>query len=458
MSKILKDWELQMYSAMRVAMNESKFDVLNLYLKMEKASKEFLENKQMKEGDSFAIPMEDGAYFEMKFHRKYSTLDLINPNKTIIHAITEENSYKNEYRYLQGYSQALKNNNMGIGPHFPENLKTFLKNVKPGEVLVFDNGKSFVCEKNDGNVKLVQTSNNTTIPNISAFMDSKNYIINTGSDISIQNFYANVRDNYNDDIRCRVTTSNKAQELINRCYAGLDSKTKKVKIGPNEFRVKKSMISKEMKWFDKEGNQIPEEKVKVLLGWLDTAPTLMDFERDEKDPRNEFDDNMVRAEVDKLFEQGEFDSAQQLLSNYCLLNNEELAINIKSYIQNNGTYEATSFIFRNENDECKIFKVTYENNDFTKDPASIQSVDIDEFIKFCEAKYDEKFIRIENDIKAEILKKYPKYHGQFFEKAVHEIAEKEMSHDIFIEQEITKVRKDISHLTKSYIDKEDLER
>jgi len=36
---MLKTWEYSMYAALRVAMRQNKYDSLNLYLKLEKASK-----------------------------------------------------------------------------------------------------------------------------------------------------------------------------------------------------------------------------------------------------------------------------------------------------------------------------------------------------------------------------------------------------------------------------------
>lgn len=456
MKNSLKNWEINMYSALRIAMNQSKYDILNLYLKLEKASKKFFEINEMTEGDTFTIPLEDGSFLEHKFYKDCTTVDLINPDKTIKSAITREDSYKKEYSFLDGYTQALKNSEMGIGPHYPEELKEFLKNIKVGEVLVFDNGKSFVCSLNDGEqLNLIQTSNNTKVPHISEINKSKSYSVILSNKLSLQHFYSAVRDNYNDDLRCRITTTNKAQELINRCYAGLDKKTKKIKIGPNEFKVKKSINSNKMKWYDNNGNKIEEEKVKLLLGWLDIVPVITEFKREETDPQNEFNDNIIREEINKLFAGKYFMDAADMLSKYCVANNQELSINLSSYIDNNGNYEATTFVFRSDNNNCRIFKLSYADNDFTKDPNQIEEVDEADFYEFCEQKFDERFIMIENDIKKEILKNYPQYKGKLFEKIIHDLAEKEAKRQKIFNINIEKSREDISNLTKSMLEKEE---
>lgn len=442
----MQTWEYSMTSAMRVAMKQNKFNILNLYIKLEKASKKYLESGEMKNGDVFFIPLEDGAFLEQKFYDKYSTLSLINPDKTAIMVISEQDSITQEYRYLLGYSQALKNSGLGIGARYPEKLPQILKEIKIGQVLVFDNGRSFVCEKNEnGFLQLVRTSDTTNIPHISAFKDSERISVLLYDNISLQHFYAQVRDDYNDDVRFRITTTYKAQEILNQCLAGLDKNTKLLKIGPNEIRVKRNFLSKELSFYNKNGTKVPEESIKLMLGWLDAAPVITEFKRKNHTAETEFNDNMIRSDFDTLFSLEGYEEAYTLIAGYCKQNEKDLSINFNSYIDG----EAVSFIFKYENDVCHIYKANFANNNYNSEPTSIKEVSDKEFIAFCEVKYNETFIRVHNDIKNEILQTYPQYHGEFLDKVINNLTEKKIKEEKLFSPEITPIREDLSTLIES---------
>ena len=443
----MKSWEFSMTSAMRTAMRQNRFDTLNLYLKLEKASKKYLENGEMKEGDSFKIPLENGAFLEQFFYKDYSTLNLIRPTKEITTVISKESSIKQEYEYLLGYTDALEDSGMGIGARFPEFFRTALKEVKPGQVLVFDNGRSYVCTENDQfQLKLVRTSETIKIPHISEFQNSESHDVSLTSDISIQNFYTKLRDDYNDDVRFRMTTTYNAQEMLNKLTAGLDKQARVLQIGPNRITVKKKFLSKGLSFYNEKNEKISEESVKIALAWLKAAPVVTEFVRKDKpSPHQEFDDNMLRANLDKLFANKEFDLAGHLIGNYCEQNKQDLSINFSSYVNGN----ATSFSFRCEEDGVKLYRITYEDNDFTSEPTKIERVSFKEFKDFCTKKYDDTFIRIENDIKNELLKKYPQYHGKFLDKVISDLAEKKIEQEKLISPEITITRCDISNLIES---------
>ena len=240
----MKNWEFSFVSAMRVAMRQDKYDVLNLYLKLEKASKKHLTSGEMKEGDSFIVPLENGSMLKQYFYYEYSILTLTRPNKKETTVISKEASVKKEYEYLLGYTHALEDSLLGIGPRYNAKFVHTLREVKPGQVLVFDNGRSYVCQYNKDDVlRLVITSDTITIPYLAEFKNSESFSINLTDEIGIQKFYAQVRDMYNDDVRCRVTTTYQAQELLNKYIAGLDKQTKLLQLGPNQIRMKKSFLT-----------------------------------------------------------------------------------------------------------------------------------------------------------------------------------------------------------------------
>lgn len=451
----MKNWEFSMTSAMRIAMQQDKYDALNLYLKLEKASKKYLASGDMKEGDSFVVPLEDGAFLRQEFYNKYSTLTLINPNKKEIVAISEEDSYKNEYRYLLGYSQALENSQLGIGPRHNTEFAKALREVKAGQVLVFDNGRSYVCQYNKEDVlRLVRTSNTTKIPYLSEFKNSEAFSINLTDNIGIQKFYAEIRDPYNDDVRCRITTTYKAQELLNKYTAGLDKQTKVLQIGPNKIRMKKSWTSKQISYYDEQGNKVPEEQVKILLGWLNAAPVVTEFQRSQSTPKQEFDDNMARADIDMLFAGKQYAIAANVIDTCCQESKQDLAVNFTSYVENKNGFEAVSFVFKYKDGDTRLYKITYKDNDFSKEPESIQPVGYEEFENFCQKKYNDSLVYIKNQIKDEILPKFPQYHGAFLDRVIENIAKRRLKEEHTITPQIAIAREDVSNLLESYDDAE----
>lgn len=443
----MKTWEYSMTSAMRVAMNQNKYDTLNLYLKLEKASKKYLESGEMKEGDVFFTPLENGAFLEQHFFKNYSVLDVIRPDKQVIHVISKDDSCNHEYRQLLGYSQALEDSGLGIGPKYPEKLVAILKDLKVGQVLVCENGRSYVCEQNtNGWLQLVRTSDTTAIPHFSAFQNNERISVLLSDNISIQHFYAQIRDNHNDDVRFRVTTTHRAQELLNQCFAGLNDKTKLLKIGPNEIRVKKSLFSKELTFYGNDGSKISENSVKMMLGWLDVAPVITEFERKAHTPETEFNDNMMRSDFDTLFSLEGYDEAHTLIAGYCLQNKGAVSINFKSYV--NG--EAISFIFKYHNGNCQIYKATYEDNNFLNDPTKLEPSTTEEFVSFCKIKYKENFIRVRNEVQNNILKDYPQYHGEFLDKVIDTMTKNKIKGEKLFGPKVSPLREDLSSLIESF--------
>lgn len=449
----LKPWEFHLTSAMRTAMYANKFDIVNLYIKLEQTAKEYLESGEMKEGDSFKIPLENGAMLTQSFYKGYSTLTLKRPNNKIREVISKDDLYKKEYTFLIGYSEALEDSELGIGARFTEKIKNALSEIKVGQVITFENGRSYVCRCTNGkDIGLTQVSNLTKIPDMSEFEETKEDMVHIQSDLSLQHFYAQVRDDYNDDVRGRFSMSYKTQEIYNQIYAGIGNKLKLVQLGPNVFRVKKALLSRELRWYDNNGKLIPNEKIKSIIGWLNTAPVIMDFKRDEQTYKQEFDDNLLKGEVNQLLSNKEYENAGKMIMAYCEKEKETLSINISSYIDKNDDYQAVSFVFSYNNGKCNISKLTYDDNNYLSDPSYIEESSLEEFIEFCHLKYDENFLYIENDIKSQLLEQYPQYKNDFAKDLMNKFAIEKAKEQVSLDVDIARTPPDIGDLTKSYKD------
>jgi len=351
----------------------------------------------MKEGDSFTVPLENGAFLKQIFYKDYSVLRLKRPNMEESEVISKKDSYKKEYSYLLGYTNALEDSQLGIGPRFPNDFLRTLRNIKAGQVLIFENGKSYVCEYNKDNVlRLVKTSDDVYVPHISEFQKSEAFSVNLTDNIGIQHLYAQMRNMYTDDVEFRTTTTYKAQELLNKCLAGLDKQTKVLQIGPNKIRVKKSVFGKNLVYYDENGTKISEDSVKVLLGWLNAAPVITEFDRKQYTEKSFFDDTMFKSDLSLFLSAEEFHIASGAIETYMKENgNEDLSIKFHSYDKN---ATAVSFIFKHVDNKIKIYKAIYQDNDYSKDVKTIKEASFSEFETFCKQKYNEHQSFVKTDI------------------------------------------------------------
>lgn len=210
--------------------------------------------------------------------------------------------------------------------------------------------------------------------------------------------------------------------------------------------MKKPFLSKGLSFYDENHQRISEESVKILLGWLDVATVVTEFARSNPaTPKQEFDDNMVRADIDALFDAKHFNIAGFIIGEYCQENGQDLSINFSSYVDG----QAISFVFKYEKNDVQLYKISYESNDFSSEPTKIEKSSFKEFESFCEKKYNETFVRIKNDVRNEILKDYPQYHGENLEKVLDRLTAKKIAAEHLMTPEISNIREDIGSLLDS---------
>ena len=269
----LKPWEYQMNSVMRECMKKNKFDAVTLFAELEKVSQKFFSREEMQDGDCFIIPTENGAYLKQFFYKNYSTMLLIRPNKQERYIISEEDYHNKQYDYLVAYMMMTEDAGLGIGPEYPAEFIEILENIKQGQVITFNNGCSFFCRLTNGkDVGLTQVSRKTKMPDLSAFDERKEDMIHTHYKLSVQLFYAQVKDEDDDSVKFRVTTMDEIEELYIEMCQGITRKKQSIQLGSNKVNAKRKIFTNKVKWFDDNGILISEDKIKAILGWMATAP------------------------------------------------------------------------------------------------------------------------------------------------------------------------------------------
>ena len=417
--KDVKQWQYSMHSAVRTAIKESESDVVNLYLKLEKASKSYLESGEMKEGDSFRVPLEDGTELNISFFKKYSTVVAKNMRGQEIDAVTEADSYKKEYRFLDALTFTLQNINLGIGPRYSSDFEKAVMQAKSGDVYHFDNNKVYVCvQKSEEQVSFVRISNGDKTPKIEDIDKYEHEVIIKDSPLSFQSFYKKVRDEYTDDTKFRVASITSARELLNSLLINRQD-TKTLQIGPNKFFVKPSKEGKGLSYYSSNGDLISEERMLFLVGWLQASPNTVQIVRTKNHSEQKaFEDVECKRIFERMMAENDFTGALEFVSGYLAENDNSLQIDMSSYVAGEDSFEPVSYIFKSVNGELSIKKLSYIDNDFSKEVSKVESVSVTDVINYCKEKYDDRFELIKTGIINSILKDYPYWHGDFLEKYI----------------------------------------
>lgn len=444
-----KNWQASMWSAVRTAERESHYDLLNLYLKLEKKSKSLLANGEMSEGDLFCVPLETGQTMKIRFYKDYSTVDMQQPNGLVDNAISKQDSYRKEYRYLLATSRALEASHYGIGAKASKEFHQVMSEAKVGDVFVFDRGQSYVCagifDKYKDFRKTCGVSNK---PNVKCIAEADHFSVDVTNELSIQEAFREVKDPYTNDIKMKITSLTDARGILNSLLADIET-TKEIDLGPNKIVAQKNREGKGLVYFDSTGKQIPEEKVLLTLAWLEARPNEITVNRIGPEfPVDEFDTIISKRTIDSLMAKHAYREAVDYIQGLCLKNGS-MELDMNSYVKNGESYEAVSYVFKKtENNDVKISKVTYVDNDFDKNIKSIKPISVNEIVTYCQQKYDENFVYIKNQILEECFEKFPDWQSDMYKELVEKLAKEKTDKVSIFDTKINHVKDDISALAR----------
>lgn len=450
----MKNWEYDMHTVVRKAVRDKRDDVVNLYLQLEKASKPLLESGEMKEGNSFRVPLEDGTMMDISFYKDYSIVDVTNLDGKTERAVSKEDSYKNEYRFLEGSSFMLNNVGLGIGPHYPKEFEKSVQNTKVGDILHFDNNKVYVCmSKTEDQTAFVRVSNGDKTPNVKDIQKYDYETVIKGSPLSLQNFYRKVRDEYTDDVKFKVSSITSARELLNSLIANR-SDSKELVVGPNKFFVKPAKEGKGLSYYDNSGNLVSEERMLFLLGWLQASPNTVNVNRFSNfSSENEFKDMECKRNFEHMMSENHFEEAFSFLSGYLSVNEGSVQIDMSSYVQEGLDFEAVSYILENKSGELSIKKLSYVDNDFTKEVSKVEDVSLADVMMYCNDKYNKEYNLVKSSVISQIYKDYPNWNGKYL-AAYIEKSTLDIMGTIF-NTNINAVNKDSAAFMNAHFDKEE---
>lgn len=444
-----KNWQASMWSAVRTAERESHYDLLNLYLKLEKKSKSLLASGEMNEGDLFCVPLETGQMMKIRFYKDYSTVDMQQPNGLVDNAISRQDSYRKEYRYLLATSRALEASHYGIGAKASKEFYQVMSEAKVGDVFVFDRGQSYVCAGIFDKYKdFRKTCGISNKPNINCIAEADHFSVDVTNALSIQEAFREVKDPYTNDIKMKITSLTDARGVLNSLLADIET-TKEINLGPNKIVAQKNREGKGLVYFDSTGKQIPEEKVLLTLAWLEARPNEITVDRIGPEfPVDEFETILSKRTIDEFMAKHAYREAVDYIQGLCLKNGS-MELDMNSYVKNGESYEAVSYVFKKtEDNNVKISKVTYVDNDFDKNIKSIEPTSINEIVTYCQQKYDENFVYIKNQILEECFEKFPDWQSDMYKELVEKLAKEKTDKMNIFDTKIDHVKEDVSVLAR----------
>lgn len=185
-----------------------------------------------------------------------------------------------------------------------------------------------------------------------------------------------------------------------------------VNVGPLELTVMKDKEG-QIAWYDSTGEKLDRNLVGTIFGWAtNTIP--------EMDTKEWFCENMKDGFDIQIGGQGynysEFlSSIKELASTpensrnqafytiakrafeYANANNGTMTLAIDDLEQDeNHNFIPTTYVFKSNGDHNHIYKLTYEGNNLAGWIKSVDETSIEDFVKFCERKFDQSYQHLIN--------------------------------------------------------------
>ena len=154
---------------------------------------------------------------------------------------------------------------------------------------------------------------------------------------------------------------------------------------------------------------------------------------------------------------GDFEGAVGILRDLCTANNGALQIDMSSYEKVDGSYHAVTYEMSASHGEVSITKVSYEGDDFDRDPSSVERFSIDSMVSYIKERYDERFSILQNSFVAKTLAENDKWSDERVRALAGNIVARMIEKEGFLNTTVGPPSKPIAGLTAAYNDHNDKE-
>lgn len=343
-----------------------------------------------------------GKVFEFHFPYKKNCFLIVESTKegAFIHVKMDDKLYSygkrennNASFYENGnrFEQFLHNNKLYILPPVDKNFISKLNDSKEGEIIDLNSRISLVCTRNNKEqlifIKRFEGSLDTLT--VDDFRKEERYVVNKNDASSYQALFAKAYNSRTSAAEIRTRFNSEyydGYDSVNSIEANLPDNSIAIKnIGPIKLKISKQ--GNVCRWFDTNGTPLDKKNVAFMFSWAKYSGISIDIIKDcygDYEPaiptdvdckyismvKRDLLDNNIIGVLKNAKEYTEF--AQTTSLTFTGLEEKE-----------NG-YDACSFVFKNMNNQIKILKLTYINNDCSlNNIKDVTPVSEDEFANFC---------------------------------------------------------------------------
>lgn len=411
-------WQSALISRFHSLEKGDRHDIHGFYIAMDKTAQKLFSSDGypikvtrddvLSAGQHMDFPLDNGGTVRLTFYPRGTEFAIIEPEsqrKVVIvpknARYTSTNTVRREYNEIRKlealynkHSSPLTTVQVGIGPKAPEGFDRYIANAQNGDIIQFSKNNIYVCERSDKNYSIV-----TFIPvfqgkaenfTLADFEQNKKQAVtfDLGNFFStanqIQEFYIKNKKQDIESIDAVVLPYNAFTKGFDSLLAGTRDSAKSFRLGPISLVVKRDDSG--VRWYqsnNKTLTQVPESQVRLLYGFLSTQPDKVSCIRDKVSLQDKVSDDLFKQRIDKNIAYRDYDRAFRDMLDYVTMSGKTLQLHYSGYVKDAEGFTATSFVFKMVNDECRVYKVTHEDNDISKAVLSLTPSSKDEFIAFC---------------------------------------------------------------------------
>ena len=386
-----------MYVYKKAAMEYSS-DVTALYIKLEHIADKYLKSGEISPGYSFSVPLGNRMIITFSFYEKSTRALVFQHEAEKLEVLFREDEFgpaavEKEHITLDAISKLLKAMGTAIGAPVSKEFVMMLKTVKPGEILSFEEGSAYVCEKNDGlnlALKPVYRGNVSSL-NISDFSDMPSVNIDLFDWTSCGRFYTENKKYLTESTELGETKLSQAIEQVKNIESHMKKGANIIQIGPINLCAEKKLFGK-VTWRDGDGKIIPRESVEYLTGYLNSQPKEIKLIRKDCETSNTLlsDENFL-LKIEHYSKDGNFEKVCHEIVNKVISEKNAVSVEVKGY-QKDGefSYKAKSFQFVEGNGVCKIFECYHKDNNICAEIDGQKEVTSEYFVSIYRQFYDDQ--------------------------------------------------------------------
>lgn len=404
----MKYWKKKVFTITRHFFDYKKKYMLGSWLmEVDKAVGADSDTLDILDGYTFIAPVENGGILKLTIDNKSILVSQISPDMQTSMLVNSIQFKRNDLIGLKNYANSLKANKMGLGFPYPNAFKNMFKGLRPNEIVTFDNGLSFLCTENEENIiTLRKLCGNISNSPLSGLLTMSSKFDLGYSSREIQNLYCKTRTAFSDSVSGRIASSAEAVNDIKKFEESVEKNSeKRIDLGPLAFIFKKPLLSPP-KWYTDDNQPVSSDLLLNVYSWMITAPVISDYKSTTL--ANECDNNLFNELLETYFAQGKFKEICAKLASYITYTQGDLSVSFKSYCRHDNDYIAVGYLFElfgcDSSDMSIIVKrLSFEDNDISKNIISSKRVQPEEFISFCKEKFNSDYFVIQNNKKKSLL-------------------------------------------------------